>query len=79
MGDHTKRVNDIVHLPGGQRIMTCSSSWDGLLQQWDLESGTQIGDDWADDGDKNGWESSMALSLNGKTIVSGSGDGKVKL
>jgi WD40 repeat protein len=76
MRGHTKGVRGVVHLPGGRRIMTCSS--DSSLRLWDLESGTQIGEDWQDDG---AGVYSIALSPNGKTVASGSGNGngKVKL
>ncbi|KIK39349.1 hypothetical protein CY34DRAFT_808380, partial [Suillus luteus UH-Slu-Lm8-n1] len=76
MGGHTDIVESVVHLPGGRRIMTCSS--DGSLRLWDLESGAQIGDDWKDEQEKSGVHD-IALSPNGKTIVSGCWDGKVKL
>ncbi|KAG2032336.1 WD40-repeat-containing domain protein [Suillus americanus] len=65
---HTDWVNGVVHLPGGRSFITCS--WDGSLRLWDLESGTQIGEDWRDE---NNAVRSMALSPNGKTIASGSG------
>ncbi|KAG2060529.1 WD40 repeat-like protein [Suillus hirtellus] len=77
MGGHTDYVYGIVHLPGEGRIMTCS--WDGSLRLWDLESGAQIGKDWRDDENKKAGVYSMALSQNGKTIVSGSNDREVKL
>lgn len=72
---HTHQVRSVVHLPGG-RIVTCSD--DGSLRLWDLESGTQIGDDWQDKGTL-GIVFSIALSPNGKTIASGSVDGIVRL
>ncbi|KIK31783.1 hypothetical protein CY34DRAFT_19575 [Suillus luteus UH-Slu-Lm8-n1] len=77
MRGHTRRVRGVVHLPGGRRIVTCSS--DGSLRLWDLESGTQIGEDWRDDEAKKSGVHSIALSPNGKTLVSGSEDGKVRL
>lgn len=76
MRGHTKLVRGVAHLPGGQRIITCSR--DGSLRLWDLESCTQIGEDWRDDGDEIGvW--SMALSPNGRTIASSYLDGTVRL
>ncbi|KIK40983.1 hypothetical protein CY34DRAFT_27776, partial [Suillus luteus UH-Slu-Lm8-n1] len=72
---HTHQVRGVAHLPGG-RIVTCSD--DGSLRLWDLESGTQIGDDWQDKGTL-GIVFSIALSPNGKTIASGSVDGIVRL
>ncbi|KAG2060533.1 WD40 repeat-like protein [Suillus hirtellus] len=77
MRGHTDRVRGVVHLREGRRIVTCSR--DGSLRLWDLESGTQIGEDWRDKDDKEAEVHSMALSPNGRTIVSGSKDGKVKL
>jgi len=79
MRGHTGLVNGIAHLPDGRRVMTCSK--DGSLRLWERESGTQIGDDWRDDGDEEDEEEvgSMALSPNGKTVASGSDDGTVRL
>jgi WD40 repeat protein len=54
--------------------MTCS--FDGSLRVWDMKSGKQIGDKWRDG------ESpvrTMALSPDGKKVVSGSRDGGVRL
>jgi WD40 repeat protein len=68
MRGHTDGVHGVAHLPGGRRIITCST--DGSLRLWDLKSGTQIGEDWRD-GNDGVW--SMTLSPNGKTIASGSG------
>jgi len=72
---HTDSVRGVAHLPDGRRIITCS--FDGSLRLWNLESGTQIGDDWRDGGNEQVW--SIALSPNGKTVASGSSDGKVRL
>jgi WD40 repeat protein len=44
-----------------------------------LESGTRIGKGWRDDEAKKAGVYAIALSPNGKTVVSGSDDGKVKL
>jgi len=63
-------ITNIIHLPGGQRIMTCSQ--DGLLRVWNLESGKQIGEDWQDGKSRVG---AIALSPDGKKVVSGSDDG----
>ncbi|KAG2345516.1 WD40 repeat-like protein [Suillus weaverae] len=46
------------------------------LRLWDLESGIQIGEDWRDE---EAGVYNMALSPNGKTVVSGDTDRKVKL
>jgi WD40 repeat protein len=71
---HTDWVVGAIHLPDGQRIMTCS--FDGSLRVWNLKSGKQIGDDWRSGDSAVG---TIALSPDGKKVVSGSGDGGVKL
>jgi len=74
-------VAGAVYIPDQRRIITCSS--DGSLRLWNLESGVQIGNDWRDDdggGDRIDAEVwTIALSPNGKTVASGSRDGKVRL
>ncbi|KAG0695672.1 quinon protein alcohol dehydrogenase-like superfamily [Suillus ampliporus] len=93
MRGHTEGVECVVHLPGGRNIITGSSysshiitgssysslsSSDGSLRLWDLESGTQIGEDWREEGRKVEVEG-LALSPDGKTVASGSSDGTVRL
>jgi len=73
---HTDCVWNVVHLPGGRHIITCSE--DDSLKLWDLESGAQIGEDWRDVGGKAG-VITIALSPNGKAVASGGRDGKVRL
>ncbi|KAG2045523.1 WD40 repeat-like protein [Suillus hirtellus] len=73
---HTQAVRGVAHLPGRQRIITCSH--DSSLRLWDLKSGAQIGSEWRDEGDKAAIIA-MSLSPNGKTIASGSNDGTVRL
>jgi len=68
-------MTGVAHLLDRRRIITCSS--DGSLRLWEIESGTQIGDDWRDGGKEQVW--SIALSPNGKTVASGSWDGIVRL
>lgn len=73
---HADWVRGVVHLRGGQYIIT--GSRDGSLRQWDLKKGTQMGDDWRDVGDKAAvW--TIALSPDGNTVASGSWDGTVRL
>ena len=50
----------VIHLPGGQQIMTCS--YDGSLRVWNLQTGKQIAN-WQDGGSAceqhsivRGWE-----------------------
>jgi WD40 repeat protein len=66
----------VAHLPGGQRIITCS--YDGLLRLWDLESSAQIDDEWREEGDEMGVRT-MELSPNGKNLASGSYGGTVRV
>ncbi|KAG1822650.1 Serine/Threonine protein kinase with WD40 repeats, partial [Suillus subaureus] len=55
-------------------MMTCSR--DGSLRVWNLKSGKQIGNDWRDGKSE---VFTMALSPDGKKVVSGSKDGEVRL
>jgi WD40 repeat protein len=81
MRGHTKSVQGVVPLPGGQlRAITCSL--DGSLRLWGLESGAQIGNDWRDygvKGDTIAGVMTIALSPDGKTVASGSQDGTIRL
>ncbi|KAJ8589382.1 WD40 repeat-like protein [Rhizopogon salebrosus TDB-379] len=71
---HTRSVYGVVHLPGEQRMMTCSH--DGSLRVWNLQTGKQTGNDWRD-GESG--VNTIALSLDGKKVISGSGDAVVRL
>ncbi|KAG2069021.1 WD40 repeat-like protein [Suillus decipiens] len=93
MRGHTSLISGVAHLHDGRRIITCSK--DGSLRLWDLQKGTQIGDDWRDENDDDDeWEYeyeedemyelgssmwAMALSPSGDTVASGSYDGTVRL
>jgi len=70
---HTGRVRDVINLPDGQQIMTCSE--DGSLGVWNLQTGKRIAN-WQDG---KSHVDSIALSVDGKKVVSGSGDGAVRL
>jgi WD40 repeat protein len=54
--------------------MTCSG--DGSVRVWNVESGKQIGEDWRDE---EAQMNTIALSPDGKKVVSGSTDGAVRL
>jgi WD40 repeat protein len=71
---HTGWVTNVIHLRGGERIMTCS--YDGSLRVWDMERGKQIGKDWRDEG---AGMNTITLSPDGKKVLSGSDDGAVRL
>jgi WD40 repeat protein len=49
---------------------------DGSIRVWDLETGTQVGEEWED---KDHGVRATALSPDGKKVASGSMDGTVKL
>jgi WD40 repeat protein len=71
---HTHWVANVIHLRRRQQIMTCSN--DDSLRVWDVKSRKQIGEDWRDEG---AGMNAIALSPDGKRVVSGSGDGAVRL
>jgi WD40 repeat protein len=76
MRGYIDRAHNVALVPGGRKIMTCS--FDGSIRIWDIESGTQIGDDWGDDNDRaEGY--TITLSPNGKTVAIGDIGGKVTL
>ncbi|KAG2751896.1 WD40 repeat-like protein [Suillus brevipes Sb2] len=63
----------ILCLPDKKRIIVNNG---GSLQVWDLETGTQVGEEWED---KDFRVEPIALSPDGKKIASGSWNGAVKL
>jgi WD40 repeat protein len=71
---HTHWVRGVIHLLGGQRIMTCSD--DGSLRVWNLKTGEQIRDPWRDGENR---VLAIALSLDGKKVVCGGAGGAVNL
>jgi WD40 repeat protein len=80
MRGHTSDVTGAVHLPDRRHIVTCSD--DGSLRLWNLESGSQIGNDWRDEPENTEVKTrvnAISLSPNGKTIASVNGDGTVKM
>ena len=74
LGGHTDLVQNVIHLPGGKRMITCSG--DGSLRVWNLEDGSQIGKALYD-GESP--VNTIALSPDEKTVASGSDDGAVRL
>ena len=70
---HDHWVWGVIHLPDGQRIMTCSQ--DGSLGIWNLQTGERIAN-WRDGGSA---VKTIALSADGKRVASGSYDGLVRL
>jgi len=76
MRGYIDRAHNVALVPGGRKIMTCS--FDGSIRIWDIESGTQIGDDWGEDKDRaEGY--TITLSPNGKTVAIGNIGGTVTL
>jgi len=71
---HADGVYDVVHLPD-RRIITCAD--DGPLRLWDLENGTQIGDDWLDGAGVR--VLAIALSPNSETVAAASDGGTIRL
>ncbi|KAG1816880.1 quinon protein alcohol dehydrogenase-like superfamily [Suillus subaureus] len=75
-GHATGLITGILRLPSRRpRILT--SSQDGSIRVWDLESGTQVGGSWKDEG--SGVIRTISLSPDGTTVASGSADGAVRL
>ncbi|KAG2750153.1 WD40 repeat-like protein [Suillus brevipes Sb2] len=67
-------VGAMLCLPDGKRIIV--HSYDGSLRVRDLETGTQVGEEWEDER----WRVvKIALSPDGKKVASGSSNGAVKL
>ena len=69
---HTHWVTGVAHLLDGRRIITCSRS--GSLRLWEIESGTQIGDDREMMGIMQHIVNSPTISTDGKLLVTGCND-----
>jgi WD40 repeat protein len=67
-------LRDILRLPDGKRIIV--HSYDGSFRVMDLETGTQVGEEWEDKGQAL-W--TIVLSPDGKKVASGNWDGAVNL
>jgi WD40 repeat protein len=80
---HTDWVRGVIHLPDGQRMMTCS--YDGSLRLWNLKNGKQIGEDlrdetvWKEDlRDENSavWKEGLLDNKSAVWTMASSPDGK---
>ncbi|KIK32588.1 hypothetical protein CY34DRAFT_814194 [Suillus luteus UH-Slu-Lm8-n1] len=67
-------LKDILCLPDGKWIIV--HIWGGSFRVRDLETGTQVAEEWEDEDDD---VETIALSPDGKKVASGSVDGAVKL
>jgi WD40 repeat protein len=70
-----KKIKGVIYLPGGNFIITCSA--DGFLRVWNPKNGRQMRS-WRD-GVYDIGVYAIALSPDGKKVVSGYEDGAVKL
>ncbi|KIK43720.1 hypothetical protein CY34DRAFT_11561 [Suillus luteus UH-Slu-Lm8-n1] len=61
-----ENMRTVLHLPDGKRIIVHSR--EGSFRVWDLETGTQVGEEWED---KDYGAGTIALSPDGKKIASG--------
>ena len=71
---HADSVTGIIHLPGGQCMMTCS--YDGSLRVWNLQTGKQIGNNWRNG---KGQVNAIALSPDGMKVVCSTNNSEVLL
>ncbi|KIJ13737.1 hypothetical protein PAXINDRAFT_48735, partial [Paxillus involutus ATCC 200175] len=73
---HEATVFGIVYLPGGGRLVTCSS--DDAVKIWDLENGEQEGMAMQHSGNAE-WAQGLAVTRDGKRILSGGGDAVLRV
>jgi predicted nucleic acid-binding Zn-ribbon protein len=72
MDGHQGMVMSLALTPDGRYVV--SGSWDGTVQEWDLQSG----ESYQLTTHKNGaW--SVAMTADGRYVISGGGDGKVRV
>ncbi|KIJ09606.1 hypothetical protein PAXINDRAFT_27895, partial [Paxillus involutus ATCC 200175] len=65
---HEMDIYGITYLPGGERVVSCSA--DKTVRIWDVEKGEQEGTSMVHEG----WVRGLAVTRDGKRILSGSGD-----
>jgi len=70
---HKNDINTFVFLHDNVHIV--SGSWDGTMRKWDCETGLLVREPWEG---KGGSILALALSLHGKTIACGRGDGSLQ-
>ncbi|KAF8839968.1 WD40 repeat-like protein [Paxillus ammoniavirescens] len=73
MSGHEHRIQQIAYLPGGERIVTCSS--DKTVRMWNVETGEQEGTTMEHEDRVYG----LAVTRNGKRILSGGEDKRTKV
>ncbi|KAF8833428.1 WD40 repeat-like protein [Paxillus ammoniavirescens] len=73
MSGHELMIQQIVYLPGGERIVTCSS--DKTVRLWNVETGEQEGTTM----EHKGWVSGLAVTRDGKRVLSGGADKRIRV
>jgi WD40 repeat protein len=73
MSGHEGLIQKIAYLPGGERIVTCSS--DKTVRIWNVENGEQEGTTM----ENEGWVNGLAVTRDGKRILSGGNDKRIRV
>ncbi|KAF9222315.1 WD40 repeat-like protein [Gyrodon lividus] len=88
MSGHEGTIWNMAYLPGGERVVTCSDDW--TVRIWNVDDGEQEGTsmehgDWLN-GEQEGtpvehddWFNCLAVTRDGKRILSGGDDKKMKV